>query len=499
MSHDREILGLVDVLAREKNVDVEIVFGAVEVALASATKKTLRYNEIDGEPDVVVRIDRHTGKYQGARRWLVVGDTECDFTENQIRHEDALETYPTITIGEYIESPLDAIPFGRIGAQTAKQVILQRIRDAEREQILQEFLDRREYIVTGTVKRVERGNAVIECGRLEAVLKRDQMIPKENLRVGDKVKAYLVRSERRADRPGRGPQLELSRTVNEFIIRLFEREVPEIEQGLIEIKAAARDAGLRAKIAVVSHDPKVDPQGTCIGVRGSRVQQVTNQLAGERVDIVLWSPEDAQFVINALAPASVNSIMVDEDRHSMDVIVEEDQLALAIGRGGQNVRLASEMTGWALNIMTVTEAQEKHDAEHEQVRTLFTNALGASLEVATILVDEGFTTLEEVAYVPMSEMVEIDGFDEAMVQDLRSRARDALLTLAIATEEKLETADLHGLAGADTDTIALLVSHGVDNRAALADFSVDELVELTAMDRERASGLIMAAREHLFS
>ena len=488
----RDILLLVDALAREKNVSKDIAFAALELALASATKKTFA-----DDVDIRVSVNRQTGEFESFRRWVVVGDQSCDFPSYQIRHEDALELNPEAELDSYIEEPLAPIELGRIGAQTAKQVMLQKIRDAEREQLLQDFLDRREHLVSGVVKRVERGHAIIECGKLEAWLPRDQMIPKENLRAGDRVKAYLLK----IDRSGRGPQLVLSRVVPEFMVKLFQLEVPEIEEGMIEIKGAARDPGMRAKIAVKSNDPRIDPQGTCIGMRGSRVQAVTQELAGERVDIVLWAPDTAQFVINALAPAEVNSIVIDEDRHAMDVVVEEDQLGNAIGRSGQNVKLAAELTGWTLNIMTVAEAQQKHEVEYNQIRDLFMRSLDVDEEVADILVQEGFTTLEEVAYVPLNEMLDIEAFDEATVQELRSRARNALLTQAIASEEKLEAGlgDLQSLPGMDEETVRQLSAQGVADIEALADQSVDELVELVGMDAERAKTLIMAARELVFN
>ena len=360
--------------------------------------------------------------------------TEADLESEgyQILLIDAQDKIPDIEIGDYIEEPLENIEFGRIGAQAAKQVILQKIRDAEREQIISDFLARKEHLVNGVVKRIDRGNAIIESGRVEGFLHRDQMIPRENLRVGDRVRAYLLR----IDRGVRGPQVVLSRTAPEFIMKLFELEVPEIEEGLLEIKAAARDPGLRAKIAVVSHDPRIDPIGTCIGLRGSRVTSVTNELAGERVDIIHWSAEPAQYVINALAPAEVSSIVVDEDKHSMDVVVDEEQLAMAIGRGGQNVRLASELTGWDLNIMSRAAAEEKQTAKAARSLALFIEKLDVDEEVAQILVDEGFSTLEEVAYVPLNEMLEIEAFDEDLVNELRNRARNALLTAAIVGEEE---------------------------------------------------------------
>lgn len=385
----REILLLVDALACEKNVSKEIVFGALELALASATKKKSNQEDID----VRVEIDRNTGDYHSFRRWQLVEDNDHEYPSRQVAVSDLDERHAGLELGDFYEEPLEAIEFGRIGAQTAKQVILQKIRDAEREQVLNDFLERNDFLVRGNIKRMERGNAIIEIGKLEAVLPREQMIPKENLRVGDPVRAYLLR----VDRGGRGPQLVLSRTSAEFVKKLFELEVPEIEEGLLEIRGAARDPGSRAKISVKANDPRIDPQGTCIGMRGSRVQAVTSELAGERVDIVLWSPEQATYVINALSPAEVQRIMVDEEKHSMDVVVEEDQLALAIGRGGQNVRLASELTGWILNIMTVDEAAEKHEAEDAALRSLFINSLDVDEEMAEVLISEGFTTLEEVA------------------------------------------------------------------------------------------------------
>lgn len=489
----REILLLVDALASEKNVSRDVVFSALELALASATKK--KFN--DDDIDVRVEIDRHTGSYSSFRRWTVVDEDLFEAPGRELLLDEARERDPRIEIGGVIEEPMEAVEFGRIGAQAAKQVILQKIRDAEREQLLNEFLQRRESLVSGTIKRMERGNAIVECGKLEAVLPRDQMILKEALRVGDRVKAYLLR----VDRQGRGPQLVLSRTAPEFLVKLFEIEVPEIEEGMLEIKVAARDPGMRAKIAVKANDPRIDPQGTCIGVRGSRVQAVTQELGGERVDIILWAPDTAQFVINALSPAEVNRIMIDEDKHSIDVVVEEDQLALAIGRGGQNVKLAAELTGWSLNIMTVTEAEERHDAEDAAIRQLFADNLGVDDDMASILVQEGFTTLEEVAYVPLNEMLEIEGFNEDLVNELRSRARDALLTQAIASEEKVESVeeDLKNLEGLDADLVRKLADNGVITRDDLADLAVDDLVDMTGMEEAAARALIMKAREHWFN
>jgi N utilization substance protein A len=488
----REILLLVDALAREKNVDKDIVFGALEQALASATKK--RFRE---DVEVRVEIDRTTGDYHSFRRWHVVPDEVLEVPDREYTLEQARAIAPDIQLDEYVEEPLEPVEFGRIGAQTAKQVILQKIRDAEREQILNDFLSRKEHLVTGTIKRIERGNAIVESGRIEAMLPRDQMIPKENLRVGDRVRAFLLK----IDRSSRGPQLVLSRIVPEFLIRLFELEVPEMEEGLLEVKAAARDPGSRAKIAVKSNDPRIDPIGTCVGMRGSRVQAVTSELAGERVDIILWSADPAQFVINGLAPAEVSSIVVDEDRHSMDIVVDEENLAQAIGRSGQNVRLASEMTGWELNIMTEEESQKKNQEESATIKALFMGKLDVDEEVSDILVQEGFNTLEEVAYIPINEMLEIEQFDEDTVNELRSRARNALLMQAIASEEKVEevASDLKALEGMDGQIARLLAAKGIHTQEELAELAVDDLVELTSMDAERAKTLIMAARAPWFA
>ncbi|HWQ39393.1 MAG TPA: transcription termination factor NusA [Burkholderiales bacterium] len=488
----RELLMLVDALAREKNVAKDIVFGALELALASATKK--RFKE---DVDVRVAVNRDTGEYESFRRWQVVPDDMVEVPARQIGLSEARKRDPDLNLEEYVEEPLEPVEFGRIGAQTAKQVILQKIRDAEREQILNDFLQRKEFIVTGSIKRMERGNAVIESGRIEAILPKDQMIPKENLRIGDRVRAYLLK----VDRGSRGPQLVLSRTVPEFLIKLFEIEVPEIEEGLLEIKAAARDPGSRAKIAVKSNDPRIDPIGTCVGMRGSRVQAVTGELAGERVDIVLWSPDPAQFVINALAPAEVSRITVDEEAHSMDIVVDEENLAQAIGRNGQNVRLASELTGWELNIMTEDESQKKNEEEFARIRSLFMEKLDVDEEVADILVQEGFTTLDDIAYVPLGEMLQIESFDEATVNELRSRARNALLVQAIASEEKVENvaSDLLNLEGMDNETARALAAKGVKTQEELADLAVDDLVELTGIDAERAKQLIMTARAPWFA
>ncbi|QJR14484.1 transcription termination factor NusA [Usitatibacter palustris] len=487
----RDILLLVEALSREKNVAKDTVFLALELALASATKKRFK-----DEVDVRVEIDRESGDYNAFRRWTVVPDEEHEEPAHQIAITDALAEDVEAKVGDVHEEPLEAEEFGRIGAQAAKQVILQKIRDAEREQILNDFLERGESLVTGTVKRAERGNLIVESGRVEALLPRDQLIPKENLRVSDRVRAYI----QKIDRQARGPQLILSRVAPEFLVKLFELEVPEIEEGLLEIRAAARDPGLRAKIAVKSNDPRVDPVGTCVGMRGSRVQAVTQELAGERVDIILWSADAAQFVINALAPAEVSSIVVDEERRSMDVVVEEDQLALAIGKGGQNVRLASELTGWQLNIMTVEQREQKSVEETTGLRALFMEKLDVDEEVAEILVQEGFTSLDEVAYVPLNEMLEIDAFDEETVNELRRRARNALLTEAIQSEEKVEHAaeDLQVMDGMDNETARVLAAKGITTMDALADLDTEELTEMTGMDADRASKLIMTARAPWF-
>ena len=489
----REVLLLVDALAREKNVDKEIVFGALEAALASATKK--RFGE--EEADVRVSIDRTTGEYKSYRCWEVMDDENFETPELHIKLEEAQKIDPNYQLGEFVEEQLESIDFGRIGAQAAKQVIFQKIRDAEREQILADFMERSEHLVSGTVKRVERGNAIIEFGKIEALLPRDQMIPKENLRVGDRVRAYLLR----VDRTVRGPQIILSRITPQFLIKLFELEVPEIEEGLLEIVSAARDPGSRAKIAVRSNDQRIDPIGTCVGMRGSRVQGVTNELAGERVDIVLWSADPATSVINALAPAEVTSIVVDEDKHSMDVIVEEENLAQAIGRGGQNVRLASELTGWEINLLTVEESSQKNEIEFSKVRDLFISKLDVDEDVADILVREGFNTLEEVAYVPLDEMLEIEALDEETVNELRSRARNALLNAAIVNEERVEHSieDLLKMEGIDEATARALAGKGVDTQEQLADLDAEELIEITGMDEERANQLIMAARAPWFA
>lgn len=489
---NREMLMLVDAISREKNVERDVVFGAVEAALASATKRL-----IGGEVDIRVAVDRDTGEHETFRRWLVVPDSAG--LQNPDAEEllsDAIEDIPELEEGDFIEKAIESVPIGRIGAQAAKQVILQKIRDAEREQLLNEFLSRGDKIFVGTVKRLDKGDIIVESGRVEGRLKRGEMIPKENLRSGDRVRAYIAG----VDPTARGAQIMLSRSAPGFMIELFGQEVPEIEQGLLEIKNAARDPGSRAKIAVVSYDKRVDPIGTCVGVRGSRVTAVTNELAGERVDIVLWSDDPAQFVIGALAPANVQSIVVDEERHAMDVVVDEENLAIAIGRGGQNVRLASELTGWRINIMTAEESAAKQAEESDSVRKLFVDKLDVDEEVADILIAEGFASLEEVAYVPLQEMLEIEGFDEDTVSELRNRAKDALLTMEIVREEKVEAVsqDLRDLEGLTPACIAKLADAGIATRDDLADLAGDELVEITGMEAGAAQELIMKARAHWF-
>jgi len=480
----REILLLVDALAHEKNVDRDVVFSSLEHALAQATRK--RY---DGEVDIRVSINRESGEFESWRRWKVVPDEAgLQAPDQEILLFEAREQYPDIEVETYIEEPIESVEFGRRFAQDTKQVVLQRIRDAEREQILATFLDRGDAMVTGSVKRMERGDAIVESGKIEARLPRDQMIPKENLRIGDRVRAYILR----VDRGARGPQVILSRTAPEFIMKLFELEVPEIEQGVLHIKSAARDAGVRAKIAVYTEDKRVDPIGTCVGMRGSRVQAVTGELGGERVDIVLWSEDPAQFVIGALAPANVSSIVVDEDKRAMDVVVDDENLAIAIGRGGQNVRLASELTRWQINIMTAAESASKSAAEAEVISHLFMEKLDVDREVAQILVDEGFTSLEEIAYVPLNEMLEIESFDESTVTELRNRARDVLVTEAIVSEEGLEGMEetLVSLETMDRVTAGKLGLAGVKTLERFAGLAYDEFGAILALPSERARQLI---------
>ena len=489
---NREMLMLVDAISREKNVERDVVFGAVESALAQATKKLN-----GGEVEIRVAVDRDTGEYESFRRWLVVPDEAgLQNPDAEEMLSDALDRISEIEVGDFIEEPIESLAIGRIGAMAAKQVILQKIRDAERETLLNDFLSRGDKVFVGTVKRLDKGDIIVESGRVEGRLKRSDMIPKENLRTGDRVRAFIAG----IDPTARGAQIILSRSAPGFMIELFKQEVPEMEQGLLEIKSCARDPGSRAKIAVVSYDKRVDPIGTCVGVRGSRVNGVTNEIAGERVDIVLWSEDPAQFVIGALAPANVQSIVVDEERHAMDVVVDEENLAIAIGRGGQNVRLASDLTGWRINIMTADESTAKQAVESDSIRKLFVDKLDVDVEVADILIAEGFASLEEIAYVPLQEMLEIESFDEDTISELRTRAKDALLTMEIAHEENVEevSQDLRDLDGLTTDLIGKLADGGVHTRDDLADLAVDELVEMTQIDEEAAKTLIMLAREHWF-
>jgi transcription termination/antitermination protein NusA len=488
----KDLLLVVDAVANEKGVSRDIIFQAMEAALASAAKK--RYPEEDA--DIRVAIDRDTGEYETFRRWEIVeDDVEMESPYRQIRLMDAVDEREGAEVGEYIEEQIENAEFGRIAAQAAKQVIVQRVREAERALVVEAYEDRVGELITGIVKRVERGNIYLDLGsNAEAFIPRDKSIPREPVRVGDRLRGYLyeVRSEIR------GPQLFVSRTAPEFMIELFKLEVPEVGQGLVEIMGCARDPGDRAKIAVVAHDARTDPIGACIGMRGSRVQAVTNELNGERVDIILWHENQAQFVINAMAPAEVQSIIMDEDKHSMDIAVAEDKLSQAIGRGGQNVRLASKLTGWQLNVMTQDQVREKSESEQEAARQLFMDKLEVDEEIANILVQEGFSSIEEVAYVPTGELLAVEGFDEDIVEELRARARDALLTAALAVEEGLEehkpAEDLMALEGMDESTAYALAERGVITADDLADQAVDDLIDMENMDEERAAALIMAAR-----
>lgn len=493
----REMLELVDVLAREKNVEKNIVFGVLEIALASAIKRARFPGE---DADILVRVDQQTGQFSAVRRWLVVPDEEgLQEPDRQEMFSDIHDEYPDLQPGDYVERPIENVDIdsaGRRFAQDAKQVILQRLRDAEREQILAEFLEKKESIVTGSIKRMDKGDAIVEVGRLEARLPRSQMIPRENMRTGDRVRAYV---DHVGDTP-KGKTVILSRTSPEFIKKLFELEVPEIEEGIIEIKAAARDPGARAKIAVTSHDRRVDPIGTCIGMRGSRVNAVTSELSGERIDIVVWNEDPAQFVVGALEPAKVRSIVMLEDTHTMEVVVDEDNLAVAIGRGGQNVRLASELTGWQINILTQAEASEKHDAEVARIREEFMKSLDIDEAAANVLISEGFSSIEEIAYVPEKELFSIEAFDQETIEELRARARNKLLADAITREENLRKADpaLLALDGMDNDLASRLVGRGVRTLDDLGGLATEELVEITGLDEAAASRLIMAARAHWF-
>ncbi len=494
---NKEILAVVEAVSNEKGVEEEIIFEAIELALASATRR--RHGE---DIDVRVAIDRKTGAYDSFRRWFVHADdsTELEVPDRELRLEDALDMDPKAEIGGYVEEPIESVEFGRIAAQTAKQVIVQKVREAERQKVVEQFEDRVGELVSGVVKRVDRNGVYVDLGNnAEAFVPRELMMQREPVRQQDRIKGILkeVRSE------PRGPQLILTRTSPEFLVSLFKIEVPEVGQGLIEILGAARDPGLRAKIAVKSNDARIDPVGACVGMRGSRVQAVSNELAGERVDIILWDENPAQFVVNAMSPAEVVSIVVDEDAHSMDIAVDEDKLSQAIGRGGQNIRLASELTGWELNVMTEADAEEKSEQEARELAEMFMEQLDVDEQVALILVQEGFSSIEEIAYVPESELLTVEEFDEDIVAELRNRARDVLLTLAIASEEKIDEVepaeDLLSLDGMDKALAYILASRGVVTREDLAEQSLDELEDIEDLDAERAADLIMAARAHWFA
>ena len=502
----KDMLLVVDAVANEKGVSKEVIFGAIEAALASATKK--RHEE---DIEVRVAIDRETGEYDTFRRWEVVEenpepDEDDDeeeeggycFPSRQILLEEARKTNPDIQLGEFIEEPMDSVEFGRIGAQTAKQVIVQKVREAERAQVVEAYQDRIGELVTGIVKRVERGNVYLDLGgNAEAIIYREEMIPREAVRPGDRLRGYLhdVRTE------PRGPQLFVSRVAPEFLVELFKLEVPEVGQDLIEILGAARDPGLRAKIAVSSNDPRIDPVGACVGMRGSRVQTVSTELAGERVDIILWNENPAQFVINAMSPAEVVSIVVEEEKNSMDVAVGAEQLSQAIGRGGQNVRLASQLTGWELNVMDEQQAVEKTEEEMQKLQKLFMEDLDVDEEVAVILAQEGFSSVEEIAYVPNSELLQIEEFEEDIVEELRGRARDVLLTRAITNEEGAgqPAQDLLEMEGMDEDLAFTLAGKEIITMEDLAEQAVDDLMDIDGMDEERAGKLIMTARAPWFA
>lgn len=494
---NKEILYVVDAVSNEKGVDKEIIFGAIEAALATATRK-----KQGKDIEVRVHIDRETGEYDTFRRWLVSEETEDGSLENPLREitlEAAQIDNPEIELGGYIEDQIESVEFGRIAAQTAKQVIVQKVREAERAHVVEAYQDKVGELIMGTVKRVERGNVYLDLGdNVEAIIPRDEMIPREAVRNGDRLRGYL--KEVRAE--SRGPQLFVSRTAPEFLVELFKLEVPEVGQGLIEIISGARDPGSRAKIAVKSTDPRLDPVGACVGMRGSRVQSVSNELAGERVDIILWDDTAAQFVINAMSPAEVVSIVVDEDSNTMDIAVDDEKLSQAIGRGGQNIRMASQLTGWTLNVMGTSDMESKSETENKALVEMFMELLDVDEEVSVILVAEGFSSIEEVAYVPESELGEIEEFDENIVSELRGRARDALLTRAISQEEMLENnepqEDLLNMEGMQRELAYQLAERGVCSMEDLAEQSIDELLEIQGMTEERAGELIMTARAPWF-
>ena len=492
---NKEILLVAEAVSNEKDVPKAVIFEAIEVALATATKK--RYDE---EADIRVVIDRATGDYDTFRRWLVVDNEAVPALGTELTMQEAEEIDTNLQPGDYHEEQVESVAFGRIAAQTAKQVIVQKVREAERAKVVDLYRDRQGELIAGTVKKVTRDNVIVDLGNnAEALLPRENLLPREIFRMGERVRAVLqeVRSE------GRGPQLILSRTSNEMLIELFSIEVPEIAEQMIEIRAAARDPGARSKIAVKTQDRRLDPVGACVGMRGARVQAVSDELGGERVDIILWDDNPAQLVINAMAPAEVASIVMDEETHSMDVAVDEDALAMAIGRAGQNVRLAAELTGWELNVMSEAEAASKHETEVGKTVDLFIKHLDVDSDLAEILVAEGFTTLEEVAYVPANEMLEIEEFDEEIVDALRERAKDALLNLAIAGEEQLgdvePAEDLLTMEGMERTLAYTLASRGVVTMEDLAEQSIEELLDIEGMTEERAGELIMTARAPWFA
>ena len=504
---NKEILMVVDAVSSEKDVDREIIFEAIETALATATRKKSR-----GDIAVRVDIDREDGSYTTYRRWKAIdesvvvdeesGDTAAiEHPSREVTLEAARLMEPDLDLedGDYIEDEIDSVEFGRIAAQTAKQVIVQKVREAERAKVVEAYSDRVGELISGVVKRLSRGSVILDLGsNAEAEIPKNELIGRESVRVGDRLRGLLFEI---LDEDHRGPQLQVTRSRPEFLIELFRLEVPEIGEGLIELLGAARDPGSRAKIAVKAQDPRIDPVGACVGMRGSRVQAVSNELAGERVDIILWNDNPAQYVINAMAPAEVLSIVVDEEAHSMDVAVHEDNLSQAIGRGGQNVRLASQLTDWELNVMDEVQSAEKTENEAHKFVKGFMDSLEVDEEVANILVQEGFSTLEEVAYVPIEEMNEIEEFDEEIVNELRERAGDALLTQAIASEEAQDfpSGDLRNMVEIDADLATQLEDMGIKSIEDLADQSTDELLDIDGLDEKRAGELIMTARAPWFA
>ena len=495
----KELLLVVETVSHEKGVSKEIIFDALELALASATKK--KYRE---HAEFRVSIDRETGEYNTVRTWDVVVPEELEEEfrnpDAQLTIEQAKEKSPDLELGGTWEEAVDSVVFGRIAAQAAKQVIVQKVREAERALVVEEYESRLGELVNGTVKRVTREAIIVDLGKnAEAVLTRENLIARENFRTNDRLRALLIEVNPEA----RGPQLILTRTSSEMLVELFKLEVPEIAESIIEIKCAARDPGSRAKIAVKTNDGRIDPVGACVSMRGSRVQAVSGELAGERIDIVLWDDNPAQLAINAMAPAEIVSIVQDEESKTMDIAVDEENLAQAIGRGGQNVRLASELTGWTLNILSESDAAEKQEEEADKYIRNFMDVLGVDEDVAGVLVDEGFTTLDEVAYVPLEEMVTIEGFDEEIVQELRLRAKDALLTKAIASEEELGDSqpadDLLALEGMDRKLAFQLAANEIITQEDLAEQAVLDVTDVVDIDEERASALIMAARAPWFA